>query len=125
MLMLKKHDVRAFIELDGKRITSGDRLKTVGFTLGRRPGAAEHVKTIRSKFGARAGMLRHLKKIGTDAETLTKVYTAFIRPILKYASNCFHTILTAEQSNQIERLQRIAMKIIHGFEVLTPTTTTA
>ena len=104
------YDIRAYIKIDGRRIDSGDKLKTVGYTFGRRPGPAEHIKTIRSKFGARAGCLRHLRKIGVDQATLKAVYTAFIRPVLKYASSSFHTTLTAEQSHSLERLQSTALK---------------
>ena len=73
-------------------------------------------QTIRAKCGARSGIIRHLKKIGMTMDTLKAVYTAFIRPVLEYASNCFHTSLTAEQSHSIERLQQTALKMIYGLD---------
>ena len=109
-------DIRSHIYTEAGRIDSGDTLKTVGFIFDRRPGAAEHIKAMRRKFGTRAGMLRHLKKIGIEEETLVEVYKSFIRPILEYACSAWHTILTKEQDGDIERLQRIALKIIHGLK---------
>ena len=43
------YEIRAYsIELDGNRITSGEKLKTVGYTFGRRPGATDHIKRYRA-----------------------------------------------------------------------------
>ena len=89
--------------------------ETVGYTLGRRAGAAEHLKTISRKFGARAGILRHLKKIGIQNDTLVRIYTSLIRLVFEYAAACYHPGLTADQSEQLERLQRISLKVIYGL----------
>ena len=106
------YDIRAYVKIDGTTLWSGDTLKTVGYTLGRRAGAAEHIKSMRRKFGARAGILRHLKKIGIQNDTLVKIYASLIRPVLEYAAACFHPGLTGDQS---ERLQRVSLKIIFGL----------
>ena len=53
-------------------------------------------------------MIRLLKKIGMGVNTLV--------PILEYSINAFHTILTAEQSGALKRLQRITLKLIFGFK---------
>ena len=110
------YQVRSFIWADGQKITSGDRLKTVGFTFGRRPGAHEHVQDLRRRFAARTGIIRHLKRLKKDTATLTAVYVSFMRPVLEYASCAFHTILTVEQSEILEKMQRTTMKVIYGFE---------
>ena len=109
-------DIRSFIYHKGERIESGDTLTTVGFVFGRRAGAGEHVKMLRKKFGARSGMLRHLKKLRLEPAVLVDIYRTFIRPIFEYASCAFHTILTADQSASLERLQRISLKIIFGLK---------
>ena len=110
------YDVRAYVYVNGEELSSKDNLKTVGFTLGRRPGAAEQVKAMRRKYGARCGILRHLKKMDFDTGTLVQIYCSLIRPVMEYSSNAFHTILTREQSEDIERLQRKALKTIFGQE---------
>ena len=110
-------EIRTYININGSRIVSGDKLKTLGFTLGRRPGAHEHVKALRRSFGARAGMLRHLKKANIEEKVLVQVYTCFIRPVLEYACPAFTTVLTGEQCDRLERLQRIALKIIYGIRM--------
>ena len=110
------YDVRAYIEVEGTVITSRDTLTTVGYTMGRRPGPYQHIKQIRRKYGARAGILRHLKKIGIDAPSLVQIYTSLIRLVFEYSCVAFHTCLTADLSEALERLQRISLKTIFGLE---------
>ena len=110
------YEVRSFVIVDGIELTSGDTLKSVGYTFGRRPGPGEHLKRARQKYGARAGTLRHLKKIKFEEKTLVRVYCSLIRPVLEYCSNAFHTSLTQEQSDAMERLQRQSLKVIYGYD---------
>ena len=110
------YQVRASIDMAGGTLVSGDTLKVVGFTFGRRPGAGEHVVALRKKYGARAYIIRHLKKINTPADLLVRVYTAFIRPIFDYAAPAYHTILTDDQAEKLEKMQRSSLKTIFGLE---------
>ena len=111
------YDVRAEIMAGETNITSADTLKVVGFTFGRRPGAAAHVNALRKKYGARAHVIRHLKQNGIDEDTLIKVYCSLIRPIFEFAVPAFHTLLTDEQSEALERMQRQSLKTIFGWKV--------
>ena len=47
---------------------------------------------------------------------LVQVYQSFIRPVFDYASPAYHTILTDEQAENIERMQRMTLKTIFGFD---------
>ena len=69
------------------------------------PGAADHMKELRKKFCAGTGILQHLNKLKIDRKTLVKINTAFIRPVFEYASSAFHLVLSAEQSEDMERMQ--------------------
>ena len=98
-------EVRSYLYMDGQKLDSSDTLKSVGYTMSRRPGPGEHVKSRRRKNGARAGVIRHLKKIGFEEKSLVDIYCCLIRPIFEYVSSAFHTCLTKEQSESLERLQ--------------------
>ena len=111
------YQVRSSVDIGEETLISGDSLKVIGFTFGRRPGAAEHTKNLRKKYGSRAYSIRHLKKAGISEETLTAVYKSFIRPVFDYASPAFHTILTDDQAEGLERMQRSTLKTIYGFDV--------
>lgn len=108
------HEVRSFINVNNKEIVSGGSLKTVGYTFGRQPGASEDLKSIRHKYGARTGILCHLKKMKFEQKVITEVYCLLIRPVLEYSASAFHTTLTLEQEEEVKRMQRMALKIIHG-----------
>jgi len=41
-------------------------------------------------------------------------YQAVVRPVLEYASPCWQTSLTKEQTKQLEDVQRRARQIIFG-----------
>ena len=62
------------------------------------------------------GIVRHFKKLGKEASILVNIYCTFIRPIFDYACASFHTTLTGEQSESLERLQCLTLKTIFGFD---------
>ena len=45
------------------------------------------------------------------------IYKSTLRPSIDFAANTYHSLLTQEQSDAIERLQLMAMKIIYGHAV--------
>ena len=57
-------------------------------------------------------MLTKLKYVGVRKEDLIEIYVLYIRSIAEYCSVAFHSSLTVEQSNQIERIQKTCLKVI-------------
>ena len=58
------YQVWSYIYCQGEKLASGDSLKLLGYTMGRRPTAEQHVKSLRRKYGARAWILRNLNQAG-------------------------------------------------------------
>ena len=60
----------------------------------------------------RVDILRNLK-LKLDRRSLEKLYTSFIRPLLEYRDivwgNC-----TKEESERLEKVQQLAMRVITG-----------
>lgn len=54
------------------------------------------------------------KKSGFNKAELVKVYTTIIRPVLDYGCVVYHSSLTDEQDEALERLQDHALKCIFG-----------
>ena len=71
-----------------------------------------NTKEICKKSYARMAILSRLKYVGTTIEDLIDIYILFIRSIAEYCSVVFHSSLTVEQSGNIERIQKTALKII-------------
>ena len=63
---------------------------------------------------SRLSMITKLKYVGVGTEDLLDIYVMFIRSITEYCSVAFHSSLTVEQSNKIERFQKTCLRIILG-----------
>ena len=59
-------------------------------------------------------MLTKLRYVGVKTEDLIDVYVLYIRSITEYCSVAFHSSLTVEQSNKIERIQKTCLRVILG-----------
>ena len=59
-------------------------------------------------------MLTRLKYVGTKTEDLIEVYVLFIRSVTEYCSVVYHSRLTTEQADKLERIQRTCLKVILG-----------
>ena len=59
-------------------------------------------------------LLSKLKYAGLSRQKLINIYCLFIRSSAEYCSVVWHENLTIAQSNAIERIQVVALKIIHG-----------
>ena len=62
-----------------------------------------HVDSIRKRANKRLNVLKVLSRSGTDAATLMRLYTIYIRPIIEYGSIAF----LAAPKSQISRLEKI------------------
>ena len=59
-------------------------------------------------------MLTKLKYVGVNTEDLLDIYVLYIRSIAEYCSVAFHSSLTIENSDKLERIQKTCLKIILG-----------
>ena len=59
-------------------------------------------------------MLRRLKDFGVKEEDLLEIYQIQIRSGMEYCVPAWNSSLTDEDVNELERVQKTAMKIIHG-----------
>ena len=74
---------------------------------------------VRKKISTRLYFLRQLKRAKLPPKDLLLFYVTCIRPVAEYACEVFHDSLPKYLSDDLERLQRRACKIIlpeHGYE---------
>ena len=71
-----------------------------------------HVEMICKKVAARLYFRRQLKRAKVPTNDLLSFYTTCIRPVAEYACPVFHTALPQYLSDQLERLQKRALRII-------------
>ena len=57
-------------------------------------------------------LLRRVAGFGTPPEDLKLIYILFVRSILEQSATVWHNSLSQENANDLERVQKAAMKII-------------
>ena len=72
----------------------------------------DHVDTITSKAARRLYLLSQLKRAGISPDDLLAFYYSVIRSVLEFSCQLFHRSLPKYLSDDIERIQRRAMRII-------------
>ena len=70
------------------------------------------VKHMVSKASRRLFILCKLKKNGVKADDLVLIYKMYIRPLLEFGTPVWSSSLTNNQSNDLERVQKRALRMI-------------
>ena len=101
---------------NGGKIKSSNKLKILGFYFNTTPSPQAQIDRMVRKVRMRLWMLRYLKTAGLPAEDLCVAYITHIRSVMEYSAPAFHSMLTKEQSKQLEVQQARSLKIIYGFD---------
>ena len=64
------------------------------------------------KANARMELLRRAASFGPPIEDLKDIYVLFVRIILEQSATVWHSSITAENSSDLERVQKSALKVI-------------
>ena len=89
-------------------VTPGSSMKILGFHMKQRPSMGAHVKALRKRFRQRYWLLYHLKRFGFSEEELCKVYRTIIRLVADYCCVVYHSMLSEEQDEQLDRCLYVA-----------------
>jgi len=73
------------------------------------------VEAIVSKATQRLYFLKQLKRAGISRAQLLHFYISVIRPVLEYAVPVWHHLLTKSQTDNIESVQKRALRVIYPF----------
>ena len=106
-----------FYDSDGGKIESSESMKVLGFHFSAKPGMHAQVEVIRKKFRKLYWTLFNLRKTGFTDEELAQVYRTVMRPSADYCQVVYHSLITDEQDQVIERLQSKALKCIYGPKI--------
>ena len=91
-------------------------VKILGIWLSEDVTWTRNCKEITIKAYSRLSMLTKLRYVGVSRADLLNIYVLYIRSVTEYCSVAFHSRLTQEQSNKLERIQKICLKVILGEE---------
>ena len=102
------------IDYNGQEVKGQETMKVLGVTLDSDCSFRTHVDNVSKKLRSRTWALGKLRKKGMKTNDLVRAYQSTIRPCAEYASPAWHSLLTINQSEQIERQQTQALKNIYG-----------
>ena len=114
-------NVTSYIKINNEIINDQESLKILGFMFGSKPDVSSQVNAMCKKFRRRVWVLRHLKKAGIPKPDLVRLYVSLVLPTLDYSSVVYHSMLNKTQCQQLEGLQKLALKIIYGVTGVTYT----
>ena len=100
------------IIVNGEMLEVVDSAKILGLTVSNNLKWNNHIDQIISKARKRLYFLSQLKRARVGTKELVLFFTTCIRPILEYASPVFHNGLTNYLSQDLERIQKRALRII-------------
>ena len=72
----------------------------------------DHIEYVCNKASSQIWALRRMMQLGLDWITILDVYYKEIRSILEYGAVIFHSALTKKQSNAIENIQKVVLKML-------------
>ena len=111
------YDSSAYISLCGERVESGRSLKLLGFTFGNEPNVNAHYDSIKQKFRKRFWALIHLKNAGFTGDQIMTLFNVYIRLVIEYCCVVYYPLLTAAQTEGLERMQKQAARLAYGWNL--------
>ena len=107
-------EIATRFEINSKIIDRIEETKLLGVWLTTYLDWTKNTKEICKKSYARMTMLTKLKYVGVPESDLLEVYILYIRSLLEYCSTVWHSTLTVEQKDDIEKVQKLCLKVILG-----------
>ena len=100
------------LSINDKNIEVIDSTRLLGTIISRDLRWDLNTAAIVKKANARMQLLRKVAGFGASVDDLKIIYILFIRSLLEQSATVWHSRLTEENSNDLERVQKSAMKII-------------
>ena len=110
----RKHNILPNITLEGANLEFVNETKLLGLTITNNCKWDANTQMIVSKGNSRLWFLRRLKLLGASKATLLEIYKLFCRSTLEIGAPVWSGSLTKKNKQNIERVQKNALRIIYG-----------
>ena len=108
----KNYQFSTRLELDGKILETVQEAKLLGTIVTSDLKWDENTNCIVRKANQRMELLRKISSFGASLDDLKNIYILYIRSLLEQSCTVWHSGLTAENSEDLERVQKSSLKII-------------
>ncbi len=89
-----------------------DEVKLLGVIINKDLKWSKNTNYLVKKANKKMRMLNIASKFTRNREHLKQIYKTFIRCNLEFSSNVWHSSLTGENREDLERVQKAALKVI-------------
>ena len=107
-------DFKPHIRLKGSPLEVIDNHKLVGFMLSDSMTWDLNTEYLVNRAYAKMWVLRRIKALGGSKKILKLIYFQHIRSILEFGVAAWNGALTDKQGKKLERVQKVALKLIYG-----------
>ena len=112
MIFTRSSDFATRLTLNGNHLDRTKVTKLLGLWISEDLSWSRNCQEICKKAFSRLSMITKLKYVGVCTEDLLDIYILFIRSVTEYCVAAFHSSLTQEQSDKIEKIQKTCLKVI-------------
>ena len=110
----KEHQFTAEILLKNEKLETVDKTKLLGVIITNDLKWHENTKHIVKNANMKMRMLHKFSKFTKNKSHLMHIFKSQVRGSLEYCSTVWHSSLTQSNCNDIERVQKAAMRVIMG-----------
>ena len=100
------------LELEGEVLETVDNAKLLGTIISNDLSWNKNTETIVKKANKRMELLRKISSFGASLDELKNIYILYVRSLLEQSCMVWHSGLTEENAQDLERIQKTALKII-------------
>merc|ERR1711954_466602 len=111
MIFTRSQDFTTRLSIHRNTIERVKVSKLLGIWISEDLSWGKNCQEICKKAFSRLSMITKLKYVGVKIEDLLDIYILFIRSVTEYCAVVFHSSLTKEQSDKIEKIQKTSLKI--------------
>ena len=100
-----RNRTKVWVQAGKDCIDSADKLKRLGFLFAEKPGVSRQIENLISRATRRMFVLRYYSQF-MPGDNLRKLYAGLVRLVLEYNSVTYHSMLTKQQENNLETVQK-------------------
>ena len=98
-----KENIATRLNIGGTILERKSSQKILGVQISDDLSWSRHCQEVCRKAYSRMSMISKLKYVGVKIDDLIEIYILYIRSLTEYCSFAFHSSLTVEQNNRLER----------------------
>ena len=110
----KKYDFLPSITIEDNTLEVVESYKLLGLVISSNMRFNENTAYICKRAYARLYLVRRLKKLGASQNILKDVYIKQVRCLVEYAVPAWGPMISENESNKVERIQKCALKLIYS-----------